>query len=70
MSHPSCWMNICMRDGTQLSDAELLRCYIEMLLKWATANIPEKMKLVRLALETSGTQFPKHAQKKNRACHR
>jgi len=57
-------MNICMRDGTQLSDAKFLRCYIEILLKRATANIPEKIKLVRLALETNGTQFPKLAQKK------
>jgi hypothetical protein len=34
-----------MRDGTQFSDAIFLRCYIEMLLKGATANIPEKIKV-------------------------
>jgi hypothetical protein len=37
---------------------------MELLLKEATTNIPEKIKLVRLALETNGTQFPKLAQKK------
>jgi hypothetical protein len=53
-----------VRDSTELSDTKFVRCCIEMLLKGAIANIRVEIKLVRLALETSGTQFPKLAQKK------
>jgi hypothetical protein len=55
-----------MRVCTQLSDARFVRYYIELLLEGAIANIPEEITLVRLALETSGTQFPKLAQKKKK----